>query len=161
MSAPPSPRVPRAGMRRLMLLSAAALALGLSACNITWTAGKTHGAIIETSAARASIGIWRAPTRVLYDVYGSAGITTVQDILCAHGTFPTLRLAVGKRSVSSDALKKKWCGYVRGDGADLRGALIDAQRQRDNCLALTLISSGAYIKNWTHKSAGCKTGSLQ
>ncbi len=149
---------PRA--RSALAVVAAALALSLSACQITWSLGTTHGAIVEPGAARASVGIWRVPTRVLHSVLESKGIDLVQDLLCSQGRFPAVRLAVGDRSVSSNVLQSRWCGYVYGDDADLRGALIDAQNGRDNCLALTLISRGAYLKNWTHKSDGCKTGSL-
>jgi hypothetical protein len=153
-------RTPRA-RRALAAALAVFLVAGLGACHITWHLGSTHGAIIETSAARASIGIWRAPTRLLADIERAQGVNRVQQILCAAGNFPAIPLGVGGRSISAATVKKKWCGYVNGDDGDLRGALRDAQEgKKDDCLALTLISSGAYIKNWTHKSAGCKTGSL-
>lgn len=149
------------GRHRAVALLALVIALVVPACRISWTLGATHGAIIEPTAARASVGIWRAPTRLLHQVYEGGGIDVVQDVLCSQATFPALRLAVGSASISANVLQSKWCGYVYGDDADLRGALVDAQRgSRDDCLALTLISNGAYLKNWTHKSAGCKTGSL-
>jgi hypothetical protein len=161
-----TPVIRRATARRRAPAVAAAcacvLVLLLPACRISWSLGATHGAIIEPSAGRANIGVWRAPSRVLYDVFEAGGIDPVQDLLCHAGRFPTVRVAVGKLSISSNVLQDKWCGYVYGDDADLRGALIDAQRgRRDDCLALTLISRGAYIKNWTHKDAGCKTGALR
>ena len=89
------------------------------------------------------------------------GVDVVQDILCAQGTFPAAAVSVGGHTIAAPDLAKRWCGYVRGDDADLRGALRDSQaKHRDDCLALTLISRGAYLKNWTHKSVGCRTGSL-
>jgi hypothetical protein len=158
----PHRRVATSRARRgAVVLAALAIVLAVPACQISWKVGATHGAIIEPAAARASVGIWRAPTRLLHQVYEGGGIDVVQDILCSQATFPALRLAVGSTSISANVLQAKWCGYVYGDDADLRGALVDAQRgSRDDCLALTLISSGAYLKNWTHKSGGCKTGSL-
>jgi hypothetical protein len=162
-SSPPRLLAPR---RRPGRAAAGALALVVlafvPACQISWSLGATHGAIVEPSAARASVGIWRAPTRLLHELYEGGGIDLVQDILCDQAAFPPLKLTVGKTSISANVLKARWCGYVYGDDADLRGALVDAQRgSRDDCLALTLISRGAYIKNWTHKSGGCKTGSLR
>ena len=136
------------------------LVLTVSACSISWSAGATHGAIIEPPAARASVGIWRAPTRALRAVLSAAGIGIVQQLLCDQGRFPPIRLSVGKLAVSADVLHGRWCGYVHGDDADLRGALVAAQDHRDDCLALTLISHGVYTTNWTWKSTGCKTGSL-
>lgn len=155
-----SHRARRRARARLGAL-AVALALIASACHITWSAGTTHGAIIETTAGRASVGIWRAPTRLLADLERSKGIDLVQDVLCASGRFPAVTLKVGDTSITADVLGARWCGYVRGDDADLRGALRDSQAGgRDDCLALTLVSRGAYLKNWTHKDVGCRTGSL-
>ncbi|MEZ5181235.1 MAG: hypothetical protein R2702_05090 [Acidimicrobiales bacterium] len=147
--------------RRLAVALAVLCCVGLGACQISWRLGTTHGAIVEPGAARASIGIWRAPTRLLADLEQSRGVDLVQDILCASGRFPVVALEVGGRGLSVDVLKARWCGYVYGDDSDLRSALRDAQRGRtDDCLALTLISGGAYRANWTHKSVGCRTGSL-
>jgi hypothetical protein len=160
---PPNLR-PLASRRRGRIVAAfvaGAIAIALPACQLSWSVGKTHGVIVEPAAVRASVGVWRMPSRLLYSVYESNGINPVQDLLCSAGKFPTLKVSVSRFSVSSSVLKSKWCGYVYGNDADVRGALIDAQRGKaDDCLALTLISRGAYIKNWTHKSSGCKTGSL-
>lgn len=156
-----APRPVRPAARLVVGALSVLLVLGLGACHVSWRVGATHGAILEPSAARASVGIWRAPTRLLADLERSKGIRVVQDILCASGRFPAISLSIGGRSVSSRFLSERWCGYVRGDAADLRGALRDAQAgSRDECLALTLISHGAYLKNWTHKAGGCRTGSL-
>lgn len=157
-----TPRPTRLAARLALGALGALLVVGLGACHVSWRAGATHGAIIEPTAGRASIGIWRAPTRLLADLERSHGIDVVQDVLCASGRFPAVSVSVGGRSVSSSFLSQRWCGYVRGDDGDLRGALRDAQGGRsDDCLALTLISRGAYLKNWTHKSVGCRTGSLR
>lgn len=138
-----------------------AVVLLLTSCQISWELHKTHGVIVEPGAARASVGVWREPSRVLYDIYSGNGIDMVQDILCYSGKFPVPHVEVGSVGITANVLQPKWCGYVYGDDNDLRGALVDAQAgSRDDCLALTLISSGAYIKNWTHKSGGCRTGSL-
>lgn len=155
-----SPRPPRRASAPALALVALAVTVLLGACSISWSAGATHGAIIEPPVARASVGIWRVPTRALRSVLSAKGIDTVQQLLCDHGHFPAIRLSVGKLTVSADVLKGRWCGYVNGDDADLRGALIAARDRRDDCLALTLISHGAYTTNWTSKSTGCKTGSL-
>lgn len=144
-----------------LALCVAIVAVTSTACQISWSAGKTHGAIIEPTAARASVGIWRAPTRLLYGVQRGMGVNKVQQYLCDYGHFPAVTIAVGSRSMSADVISHRWCGYVNGDDADLRGALDDAQAgSRDDCLALTLISHGMYIKNWTHKSGGCRTGAI-
>lgn len=170
MPAPPAPapapdapaarhaRTPRAHLRAVVALALVA-SLGLAGCHISWQLRATHGAIIEPAAGRASVGIYRAPTRALGALLSAKGTDVVQDVLCASGRFPVLSLRVGRASVSADLLTRRWCGYVHGDDADLRGALREARAQRD-CLALTLISNGLYIKNWTHKSTGCKEGSL-
>ena len=144
------------------IAGAAALAIVLlatSACSVSWRAGATHGAIVEPAAARASVGIWRAPTGVLFELYRTQGIGAVQRLLCDGGRFPAVRLSVKGVSVSVNVLKQAWCRYVYRDAGDLRGALIDAQRS-DDCLALTLISRGRYTQNWTHKGTGCRWGAL-
>ncbi len=157
----PTARRARPSARLALLVVAAAMTVALGGCHISWRVGATHGAIIEAPAARASVGIWRVPTRALADLERSKGIDFVQDVLCAAGKFPAVTVGIGSRSISADVLGARWCGYVRGDDADLRGALRDSQEgHRDECLALTLVSHGAYLKNWTHKAVGCRTGSL-
>ncbi|MEZ5137491.1 MAG: hypothetical protein R2711_01525 [Acidimicrobiales bacterium] len=59
--------------RRLAVALAVLCCVGLGACQISWRLGTTHGAIVEPGAARASIGIWRAPTRLLADLEQSRG----------------------------------------------------------------------------------------
>jgi hypothetical protein len=143
------------------LVAAVAIVASLAGCQITWELEKTHGVIVEPGAVRASVGIWREPTRVLYDIYRNDSLETVKYLLCYSGNFPVPSVHVGSYGITANVLQPKWCGYVYGDDNDLRGALTDAQSgSADDCLALTLISSGAYIKNWTHKSGGCKQGSI-
>lgn len=154
----PHPRTRRAALAALTAL----LVCSLGACKITWSWGATHGAIVEPAAARASVGIWRAPTRLLADLEHDHGIEVVQHLLCAAGKFPMVAISVRGHGVSVDVLKRRWCGYVDGRPEDLRTALREAQRHGvDECLALTLISSGRPTVNWTHKGVGCKTGALR
>lgn len=148
---------------RLLAVGALSLIalLGVTGCDgsVGWKLGKTHGAIIEPGAARASLGIYRAPRHALYQVYRAGGTKAAQDVLWAVGAPPVVTVSVKGVSLSSAALNRKMHGYIYGDPADFRGALVDAERAND-CLALTLISRGAYIKNWTHKGVSCRTGSL-
>lgn len=140
----------------------ALLVVSATACGpvITWRAGRTHGAVVETGAARGGINIYRVPRSKLYDVYRAAGIDGVQDAMWAFGKPPVVKIPMGGgNSVGVGVLDSKFHGYIYGDDADLRGALLDAQSNRD-CLSITIISHGVYIKNWTHKSVGCELGSL-
>lgn len=56
-----------------------------------WKMGKTHGAIIETTAGRGSLGIYRVPTRLLYLVLTHGGIKDVQDAIWKYGKPPVLK----------------------------------------------------------------------
>jgi len=156
-------RALRARAPRLLAVGAISLIalLGVTGCDgsVTWRLGKTHGAIIEPTARRASLGIYRTPRHALYQVYRAGGTKAAQDVLWAFGAPPVASISVKGVSISSVALNRKMHGYIYGDAADFRGALIDAETAHD-CLALTLVSQGLYIKNWTHKSVGCRTGSL-
>jgi len=152
----------RARTRRILGLSAVSIlvTIGVTSCDgaVAWKLGKTHGAIIEPVARRASLGIYREPSRALYKAYKRSGTKAAQDILWAVGEPPVASISVDGLSISTAVLNRKMKGYVYGDAADFRGALIDAH-VADDCLALTLISQGLYIKNWTHKDVGCRTGS--
>jgi hypothetical protein len=152
-------RVRRAFAVACIALSASLATTGCTT-SIGWKLGKTHGAIIEPTARRASLGIYRAPSRSLYSVYARSGTRAAQDVLWALGAPPVASVSVDGIGVSTTVLNRKMHGYLYGDAADFRGALIDAHR-RDDCLALTLISQGLYIKNWTHKDVGCRTGAVR
>lgn len=147
-------------IRLVSLCACLGVVVGASGCAITWRAGTTHGAVYEVGAVRGSINIYRAPRSKLYDVYKKTGIDGVQDVVWALGRPPIVKVPLGGGdSVGVDYLASKFRGYIYGDDADLRGALLDAQSHRD-CLSLTLVSRGVYNKNWTHKSVGCRLGSL-
>ena len=127
--------------------------------SVTWRLGKTHGAIIETTAGRASLGIYRKPRSLLFQLYRNGGTKAAQDAIWTFGQPPVASISVNGIGVSTQVLNRKMHGYIYGDAADFRGALIEAEQHHD-CLALTLISRGAYIKNWTHKGVGCQMGSM-
>jgi hypothetical protein len=135
--------------------------MGMTSCktSVSWRLGRTHGVIVEKTAVRASLAIYRTPRSVLYQLYRQGGTKAAQDALWRYGQPPVASVSVNGIGVSTQVLNHKMHGYIYGDAADFRGALIDAEKNHD-CLALTLISHGAYIKNWTHKEVGCRTGSL-
>lgn len=132
-----------------------------------WKAGKTHGAIIETTAGRASVGIYRVPTKWLFVAQTKAGTGAVQSLLWRFGRPPELkkRFTFRGRSVTLEfgtgtrALRSLTYRLIHDDPGDLRGALIDAHHNRA-CLALTLVSYGKPTSNWTHKQVGCQDGSI-
>lgn len=132
-----------------------------------WTAGKTHGAIIETTAGRGSVGIYRVPTRLLLLVLDHGGIADVQDTLWRYGEPPQLKKTFSYRGISytvelgftSSALRSATRKLIYDDPKDLEAAL-QATRSGDSCLALTLISYGKPDSNWTHKNVGCQEGSI-
>lgn len=155
-----SPRAPRRVPIPAVALCVTALLFATTSCDaVSWKLGRTHGAIIEVGAHRASLGIYRVPRRLLFQLYKGGGLKVAQDALWASGAPPVAAFSIDGVRVSTEFLNRKLHGYLYGDPADFRGALIDAERSRD-CLALTLISRGLYIKNWTHKSVGCRMGSL-
>ena len=131
----------------------------------SWKAGKTHGAIIETTAGRASLGIYRVPRKALHDVYKALGIRKVQDAIWAVGQPPsfTRTFTFRGRSITTSfgtrILRNKAHSLIYSNPNDLRGALAEAQANRD-CLALTLLSYGKPTSNWTHKQVGCQMGAL-
>ncbi|HWJ62575.1 MAG TPA: hypothetical protein VNS19_11450 [Acidimicrobiales bacterium] len=131
----------------------------------TWKAGKTHGAIVEVTAGRASLGVYRVPRDALHSVYRSLGIRKTQDAIWAVGRPPSFTKTFTYRgrsitiSFGTAALRNKAHSLIYDDPADLRGALLDAQANHD-CLALTLLSYGKPTSNWTHKQTGCQMGSL-
>ena len=152
-------------------LLALATATAATACEpgsttVAWKAGKTHGAIIETTAGRASLGIYRSPRKFLYEVYKAAGIRAVQDVIWAVGQPPSVTKTFTYRgrsittSFGTAALRSKAHDLIYRDPSDLRGALVDAQVSH-TCLALTLISYGKPAANWTHKQVGCQVGALR
>lgn len=163
-------RTPRRRLHAVVLtaLLAVGIASFATACKPpawAWRAGKTHGAIIEPTAGRASLGIYRVPTGYLYEAQKQHGVATVQALIWHFGQPPqiekrftfrgrSITLAFGTKTLRSVAHQ-----LVFGDPADLRGAVIDAHRHKD-CLALTLFSYGKVTRNWTHKGVGCLNGSV-
>lgn len=156
---------------RLAVPLSLCLAIGavtsMSACQPAWTwkASKTHGVIVEVTAGRGSLGIYRVPRKALRDVYGSGGIRQVQDYIWAVGQPPAITKTFtyqGREittSFGTSALRSKAHSLIYGRTEDLRAALLEAHAHRD-CLALTLVSYGKPTANWTHKQVGCQMGSL-
>lgn len=150
--------------RRRGALGAALLATVLlcAACNIDWQVNKNFGTAIEPGAVRASVNIYRTPRKLLYNVYQQNGIGPVQDLIYASGTGPLTKISgfcVANVCLQSGFLRSVFHGLVYDRSADLASALVDAQNNLD-CLAITLISYGAYDPNWTHKSVACQIGDL-
>lgn len=147
--------------RHLTVAAVVAVVLTSTAClpSVSWSLGATHGVVVEAGAARAGLNVYRAPRQALWDVYKAVGINGVQDALWAFGKPPRFGVCVNGVCVTTDHVENKIHGWIYGDDNDLRGALTDAQKEH-NCLSLTVISRGAYIKNWTRKNVGCYTGSL-
>jgi len=129
--------------------------------------GKTHGAIIETTAGRASLGIYRVPTRALYGVLQKSGVAEVQKYLWQFGEPPQLKKTFTYRGyrltlefgTGTAALRTLTYKLIYDDPSDLRSALSDTHRD-DSCLALTLISYGKPTSNWTRKQTDCINGSI-
>lgn len=143
---------------------AAALCFATTACqptapSISWRLGATHGVVYESGASRASMNVFRSPRNALMEVWKVGGINLVQDAMWHFGQPPRFAACAYGVCLDTDFVAGAISGWIYGDDWDLKGALFDAQNNRD-CLALTLISHGAYIKNWTHKGVGCSLGSL-
>ena len=130
-----------------------------------WTLGKTHGVIIETTAGRASLGIYRAPTDGLHLVLIRTDIATVKEVLWKYGKPPEIKktftyggssitVSFGPATVASRALAHR---VIFDHTEDLRSAIKDSYATRE-CLAVTLISYGVPTINWTKKAVGCKDG---
>lgn len=153
----------------LTALLAIGTASATTACDpsssVSWRLGNTHGAIVEMTAGRASLGIYRVPTQVLYAVFKKSGIRAAQDAIWSVGQPPafTKTFTYRGRSITTSfgtkALRSWTHALIYDDPADIRGALIDAHAGR-NCLALTLVSYGVPTKNWTTKQVGCREGAL-
>lgn len=144
------------------LLAFTGLAFTTTACNpaIDWQMGSTHGVIYEAGALRGSMNVYRVPRSLLMKVWNGGGMQPVMDSMWQFGRPPRFSMcAFGKVCYSTDIVASKIHGWIYGDPWDLKGALFDAQANYD-CLALTIISGGAYNKNWTHKGIGCYLGSL-
>lgn len=132
-----------------------------------WRAGRTHGAIVETTAGRASLAIYRVPTNLLYQAQAKHGVGAVQALLWHFGKPPELKKSFRfqGRSVTlqfgtgTRALRSLTHRLIHDDPGDLRSALVDAHRNR-SCLALTLVSYGKPASNWTHKQVGCLNGGI-
>jgi len=130
-----------------------------------WTAGKTHGAIIEVTAGRASLGIYRSPRNALHSLYRALGLRAAQDAIWRFGQPPmftrtfTYRGRTITTSFGTSAVRSATRSLIYDHPDDLRAALVDAQSHRD-CLALTLVSYGRPAPNWTHKNVGCQLGSI-
>ncbi len=146
--------------------------LGATGCDIVskdwhWTLGTTHGAIIETTAGRASLGIYRVPSKDLYLLYDGGGLKVMQDVLWNYGKPPELKKTFtfeGKSVTISfgfgtAALRQAAHNIVYDHDSDLADAVRNAHHDA-NCLAITLISYGKPTVNWTNKSVGCKAGSV-
>lgn len=153
-------------MHRMRCLALAAVlvipALATTSCGptIAWSNGKTHGLVVETGAARAGVNIYRAPRKALYQVWQAGGIELVQDALWHFGQPPKFSVCPADMAcLTSKQVADRIHGWIYGDPWDLKGALLDAQRET-NCLSLTLVSRFSYIKNWTRKNVGCRIGSL-
>jgi hypothetical protein len=167
MHATPRRALPRAALLLVVVLP---LVTSTTACNrvVPWRLGKTHGIIIEHSAVRASLGIYRVPTRALREVHKAAGTKAVQEVLWAKGRPPELKgsikIAGKKYSLRFSALTKILRSYVHHliyeRSSDLSSALEDT-RSHDDCLALTLLSAGLPDENWTHKRVGCVDGAIR
>ena len=153
----------------LLALGAAGLTTGCDPVSRDWAwrAGKTHGAIIETTAGRASLGIYRVPTELLYMAQQRYGTRKAQDAMWKYGRPPMLRRTFTYRGRSvtlefgatTSALRSVTRHLIYDDPSDLRGALIDAHRN-GSCLAITLLSYGQPTRNWTNKHVGCQQGSI-
>lgn len=149
----------------LLSLGVAATATGCKPQAWSWKASATHGAIVEFSAGRASLGIYRQPRSVLHDLYRAGGIRLVQDAIWAVGQPPAITKTFTYRgrsittSFGTAALRRQAHDLIYRNPSDLRRALLDAQSHRD-CLALTLVSYGKPAGNWTHKAVGCQMGRL-
>lgn len=157
------------------LLAAALLVaatLGASSCDLIsrdwhWTMGKTHGLIIETTAVRASLGIYHAPTRGIYDVYRGGGIHAAESIIWHFGEPPSIKKSFtirGHRFTISfgpftTAAKVAVHDVIFHREGDLSDAIRNAHAH-DNCLAVTLLSGGKPVINWTNKSVGCREGKI-
>ncbi|MCU1497764.1 MAG: hypothetical protein JWM47_1717 [Acidimicrobiales bacterium] len=157
---------PLAPRRTVLLTLALALTalLALPACQrpptMHWRLGRTHGAVLESGAARAGVNIYRKPTRAIHRQLRRNGINAAQNYMWSYGR--TLRFSVcfpGLPCIGQGTASRKIKGWIYGDDADLRGAIIDAYEHGD-CLSLTLMSHGSYVKNWTHKRVGCREGSM-
>ena len=156
-----------------------ALALGLclavlggTGCNVVsgrwhWTLGKTHGVIIETTAGRASLAVYRVPSDALYKVMQATNIQTVEDLLWNYGRPPEIKrtFSFDGRSITvsfgvgTTALRLFAHQVIYDRDSDLEGAMRDSHREH-NCLAVTLISYGIPEVNWTRKSVGCNDGGV-
>ena len=70
--------------------------MGMTGCktSIAWRLGNSHGPIIETTAARASLGIYRNPRHLLFGVYQNGGTKAAQDALWSVGQPPIVSLSV-------------------------------------------------------------------
>ena len=153
----------------LLALGAAGLTTGCDPVSRDWAwrAGKTHGAIIETTAGRASLGIYRVPTEYLYLARQQRGISLVQSLLWQFGRPPAIKktFRFKGRSVTLEfgagtkALRSLAHHAIYDDPGDLDGALADAHRHR-SCLAVTLLSYGHLTRNWTQKQVGCQKGAV-
>jgi hypothetical protein len=147
--------------------ASAATACGPISRTWAWKAGKTHGAIIETTAGRASLAVYRKPTDGLYLVYKAKGLGFTQDVMWSLGRPPELKktFSYKGRSVTlsfgagTTYLRNKAHSAIYGRPEDLRGAILDAHARR-SCLALTLLSFGQPTTNWTQKQTDCRDGSL-
>lgn len=159
--------------RSLAVALAALLALGAAGLTTgcqprrtwSWRLGVTHGVIVEATAGRASLGIYRDPTDGLYALYRWGGIRKAQDAIWKVGEPPVVTRTFWYRgrsittSFGTYRLRSATHSLIYDHSSDMQRALIDAHSAR-NCLALTLVSYGRPTSNWTHKRVGCQKGAI-
>jgi hypothetical protein len=97
--------------------------------------------------------IYRAPSDALYHfMVGPGGTKGAQDVIWAVAKPPVINFCTNDVTcIGAVYMLSKMHGWIYGDANDIRGAILDSHRE-NNCLALTLISRGAYIKSWTRKN---------
>ena len=151
----------------LIALGAAGLTTGCRPrTHISWQLGVTHGVIVEATAGRASLGIYRVPTEGLYGLYRWGGIRKAQDAVWSSGEPPTYTRTFSYRgrsittSFGTRALRNATHSLLYDHTSDFRSALEDAKAAH-SCLALTLVSYGRPTHNWTHKQTGCRDGAIR
>ncbi|MCU1372142.1 MAG: hypothetical protein JWO77_3336 [Ilumatobacteraceae bacterium] len=156
----------------LTVLLAASTAAATTACDPisrtwAWKGGKTHGAVIEPTAGRASVAIYRRATDGLFLVYKAKGMRFTQDVMWSLGKPPELKKTFTYKGRSltlsfgagTKYLRNKAHAAIYDQSSDLRGALLDAHARR-SCLALTLLSFGRPTSNWTQKQIDCRDGAM-
>lgn len=158
--------VPRRQLRRAIgaLGVGLILSLGASSCaTIEWRAGASHGVLIETTAGRASLVIYRKYTRALWAAFDATNsIYTVRDVIWHYGAPPLIEACTqygdDTYCIGTRQFRDVIYDYMfNGNIGDLREAMYDSHGA-DSCLAFTVISFAQPDRNWTHKQSGCRFG---